>query len=125
MHDAETIVRLAWRRDLYAMRGLAEEQLEAAIADSLQAYEALRQAQRDSIPGRIADAHARFEAATRLTRTKTDNRDRINELIASDAGDGSAPSAVLPAVIRVLSRVRRLAATVRSRIRPPDRAGRP
>ena len=90
--DAENHVRLAWRRDLYEMRYLIDEQLQAAVADGLQAYETLRQAQKDNLPGPIADAHMRFEAATRLTQARTDSRDQINALIEADFGDGSAGS---------------------------------
>jgi hypothetical protein len=120
VRDAESRVRFAWRRDLYEMRRLVDRQLQAAVADSLQAYEVLRRAQQDSAPGRIADAHLRFETATRLTQARTDDRDRIDALIEADFGGGSATfatsatSAAPPSPAR-LARVRRLAATLRRR----------
>jgi len=93
--DAENIVRLAWRRDLHELRRLAEEQLQTAVADGLQAYEELRQAQRDNLPRNIAGAHSTLEEAIRLTQRKTANRDRIDELIEAESDTLSEARPVL------------------------------
>lgn len=87
---AEPHIQLAWRRDLYEMRCLTEELLQATVTDCLEAYEALCQAQRDNVPGRIAVAYMRFETATRLAQASTDDRDRIDALISADFGGGAA-----------------------------------
>jgi hypothetical protein len=122
-NDADNHVRLAWRRDLYDMRCQTEDRLQVAVLESLQAYEELRRAQQDNAPARIADAHMRFETATRLTRARSDDRDQIDALIdadfagrsatdttdAMDATEAAAPSTAGP------GRVRRLAAVLRKR----------
>lgn len=123
--DSESRVRLVWRRDMYDMRHQTEEQLQAAVAESLQAYEALRRAQQDSVPARIADAHVRFETATRLTRARSDDRDQIDALIEADFAGGSAAVAIdtIDATDATTTatagpgtgRVRRLAAVLRKR----------
>ena len=116
--DVDNRVRLARRRDLYEMRYLADEQLQAAVSDSLQASETLHQAQKDNVPGRIAAAHARFAAATRLTQARTDNRDQINAVIDADFGDGSAAFSASRSSAW-LARVRQLIAALRPRSGPP------
>lgn len=119
--SAADVLRLAWRRDLYEMRCLTEEQFQAAVADDAQAYEALRRAQSDNVPGGIADARIRFETAARRKQARTEDRDRIDAMLAAHFGGESAASVASPSATGLARMLIQWPLALRKRI--PPRAG--